>query len=139
MKHRIRGEFDVVMTPQAEQPGVGDPMVGRMSLDKRYRGDLSGVSKGQMLAVRTATKGSAGYVAMERAEGTLVVGGEPRAGSFVLQHSSTMARGVPTQSITVVPDSGTGQLAGLRGVMTIDIEAGKHFYNFEFAIENTAL
>ena len=139
MSHRVRGEFDVVMTPQAEQPGVGDPMVGRMSLDKRFRGDLSGTSKGQMLAVRTAVKGSAGYVAMERVEGALVVDGELREGSFVLQHSSTMSRGVPTQSISVVPDSGTGRLVGLRGVMTIDNEAGKHFYNLEFAIENAAL
>lgn len=139
MRQRIRGEFDVVLKPQVEQPGVGDPIVGRVSIDKQFRGDLTGVSKGQMLAVRTAVKGSAGYVAMERVEGTLRVGESVRAGSFVLQHSSTMTRGVPAQSISVVPDSGTGELVGLSGTMTIDIEGGKHFYNFECAIENAAL
>ena len=73
-------------------------------------------SRGEMIAFRSATAGSAGYVAMETVRGRL----DGRDGSFVLQHSSTMNRGQPTQSITVVPDSGTGALAGLAGRMTID-------------------
>ncbi len=105
-----------------------------MSIDKQFHGDLEAASKGQMLAVRTAVKGSAGYVAMERVVGTLA----GRAGSFVLQHSSTMTRGEPRQSITVVPDSGTDGLAGLTGTMTIEIKDGKHFYHFEYGFEGAA-
>jgi len=125
---KIRGEFDVKMTPQPAEDVAG-PM-GRFLLDKQYRGDLAGASRGQMVAFRSATDGSAGYVAMEQVTGTLA----GRSGTFVLQHSSTMTRGVPTQSIAVVPDSGTGELAGLSGSMTIDIVGGKHFYEFAYEI-----
>ena len=129
MNQRIRGPFEVALKPQPV--GDGDPAIGRMSLDKQYHGDLEAVSKGQMLGVRTAVKGSAGYVAMERVVGTLA----GRAGSFVLQHSSTMTRGRPQQSITVVPDSATNGLTGLSGSMTIDIVEGKHLYNFEYSFD----
>jgi hypothetical protein len=128
VKHRINGPFDVTLKPQSDDPSVGDPAVGRMSLDKQFHGELEAISKGQMLGVRTAVKGSAGYVAIERVVGRL--GG--RTGSFVLQHSSIMSKGVPQQSITVVPDSGTDQLASLAGSMTIDNANGKHAYDFEY-------
>jgi hypothetical protein len=134
MKHRIHGPFDVTLKPQTDDPNVGDPAVGRMSIDKQFHGDLEAVSKGQMLGVRTAVKDSAGYVPMERVVGTLA----GRTGSFVLQHNTTMNRGVPQQSIIVVPDSGTDQLAGLTGAMTIDITDGKHFYNFEYGFDAAA-
>jgi hypothetical protein len=67
---------------------------------------------------------------MEQVTGTLA----GRTGTFVLQHSSTMSRGTPQQSILVVPDSGTGDLAGLSGSMTIDIVEGKHYYNFTYEL-----
>ena len=122
------GEFEVKMNPQADEKA--EPTVGRMSLEKQFRGDLEGVSKGQMLAVMTDVSGSAGYVAMERVNGKL----HGRTGTFALQHSGTMTRGTPQLIITVVPDSGTGELAGLSGKMTIDIVEGKHFYKFEYQI-----
>ncbi len=122
------GEFDVKVNPQVDEKG--EPTVGRMSLDKLFRGDLEGFSKGQMLAVMTDVSGSAGYVAMERVNGKL----HGRTGTFALQHSGTMTRGTPQLIITVVPDSGTGELAGLTGKMTIDIVEGKHFYKFEYAL-----
>ena len=122
------GSFEVALAPMADAMGTSDPIIGRMSIDKRFQGDLEGASKGQMLGVRTAVGGSAGYVAMERVVGTLA----GRAGSFVLQHSSTMKRGAPTQSITVVPDSGTEGLAGLAGSMTIERDGGAHSYRFEY-------
>jgi hypothetical protein len=106
-----------------------------MSLDKRYHGALEASSSGEMIAFRSATPGSAGYVAMETVRGTLA----GRAGSFVLQHSSTLNRSAPTQSITVVPDSGTEALAGLAGRMTIDIAAdGAHAYRFEYSLPEPA-
>lgn len=126
-----RGSFEVRIAPLAAEDGVGDPAIGRLSIDKTFRGDLQGVSKGQMLALRTATEGSAGYVALERVTGSL--GG--REGAFTLQHSGTMRRGAPTLVITVVPDSATGELTGLEGTMAIDIVDGQHLYTFEFSLE----
>jgi hypothetical protein len=130
MTDRATGTFDVKVTPQAsDDPGEG--AVGRMTLDKQFHGDLEGTSKGQMLTAMTAVKGSAGYVAIERVSGTL--GG--RKGTFALQHTGIMTRGTPSLTITVVPDSGTDQLAGLAGQMAIVIAAdGKHSYEFDYTL-----
>lgn len=124
----------VKLSPQPPVENVGDPTVGRMSLDKKFHGDLEGKSRGEMLAVRTVTEGSAGYVALERVTGTL----DGRTGSFALQHSGTMTRGAPHLLITVVPDSGTGELVGLSGQMRINIADGKHFYDFEYALADAS-
>ena len=129
MTSHASGTFDVKVTPQAVEDG--DAGLGRMSIDKQFHGDLEGTSKGFMLASAAAVvKGSGGYVAMERVTGTL----KGRTGSFVLQHSGTMTRGAPQLSVTVVPDSGTGQLDGLTGTMNIKIDAGKHSYEFEYTL-----
>ena len=129
MTKHAKGTFDVKMAPQTDDK-VGDPTVGRMALDKQFHGDLEGTSKGQMLAVSTDVPESAGYVAMERVNGTL----HGRKGTFALQHNGVMTRGEPELSITVVPDSGTGELAELAGNMTIDIVDGKHFYELEYIL-----
>jgi Protein of unknown function (DUF3224) len=52
----------------------------------------------------------------------------------MLQHAGTMRKGAPTLIVTVVPDSGTDQLTGIEGRMTIVIEGGKHFYDFEYTL-----
>jgi len=124
------GTFEVKMSPQAPDDKVGDPTVGRMSLDKQFHGDIEATSNGQMLAVSTDVKDSAGYVAMERVKGTL----QGRKGTFALQHSGTMTRGTPKLRITVVPDSGTDELVGLAGKMMINIVDGKHLYEFEYTL-----
>jgi len=101
-----------------------------MSIDKDFSGDLTATSKGEMLSAGTAAKGSAVYVAVERVTGTLA----GRSGSFILHHTGIMARGVPDLTIRVVPDSGTDQLVGLSGYMTILIADGKHSYTFDFSL-----
>ena len=133
MTQQARGPFDVKIAPQkpdnAQAEGAG---IARMSIDKQFQGDLEATSQGEMLAVRTDIANSAGYVAIERVTGTL----HGRTGSFVFQHSSTMNRGVPTQGIAVVPDSGTGELAGLGGTLTIIIaEGGAHSYVFDYTLD----
>jgi hypothetical protein len=130
MATRASGPFEVMLTPQVPAEGFGDATIGRMAIDKRFHGDLDATSKGEMLATRTAVDGSAGYVALERVTGTL----HGRTGRFSLQHSGTMDRGVPHLSVTVVPDSGTGELAGLAGRMAIIVEGGKHSYDFEYTL-----
>lgn len=130
MAFQASGTFEVKLTPQPPVIGVGDPSLGRMALDKQFRGDLEATSLGQMLAANTATAGSAGYVALERVVGTL----HGRAGSFTLQHSGTLNRGLPSLSVTVVPDSGDGELAGLAGSMTLELVGGKHSYRFDYVL-----
>lgn len=126
------GPFDVRVTPQDDKSD--DPLLGRMTLDKQYHGDLEATGKGQMLTAGSAVKGSGAYVAIEKVSGTL----QGRAGSFVLQHSGIMTQGAPQLTITVVPDSGTGGLAGITGKMTITIAAGgKHSYDFEYSLPQT--
>lgn len=122
------GTFDVKVTPQPAAEGRTTP--GRLSLDKTFHGDLEATSRGEMLAATTAVKGSAGYVAIEEVSGTLA----GRRGTFVLQHHGLMNRGAPQLMVTVVPDSGTEELTGLTGTMTIDIRDGKHFYRLEYAL-----
>jgi hypothetical protein len=128
MTNHASGTFEVKLNPLT--PDDKDSGLGRMSIDKQFRGDLEASSKGEMLSAMTLVKGSAGYVAMERVTGTL----QGRNGSFVLQHSGTMTRGEPQLTITVVPDSGMDQLIGLAGNMAIKIEDGKHSYEFEYTL-----
>src|SRR6266545_3899223 len=112
---RATGTFDVKLAPQGTDDKAEGTTLGRMSADKQYHGDLDGVGKGEMLTAGTPINGSAGYVAMERVSGTL----QGRRGTFILQHDGTLTRGAPHLTITVVPDSGTGELTGLAGTMTI--------------------
>jgi hypothetical protein len=127
---KATGTFEVKLSPlEFHVSGVD---LGRLALDKQFFGDLTATSRGEMLSALTSVKGSAGYVAIERVTGTL----EHRAGSFVLIHTGTMTRGVPQLVIGVVPDSGTDQLMGLSGSMTINIVDGEHFYDFEYTLEN---
>ena len=107
-------------------------LLGRMSIDKQFHGDLEGSSTGQMLTGGTSIRNSAGYVAIERVTGTL----KGRKGSFALQHTGIMNRGVPSLVITIIPDSGTDQLEGMKGTMTINIEAGKHLYQLDYTLSD---
>ncbi|HEY2019299.1 MAG TPA: DUF3224 domain-containing protein [Bryobacteraceae bacterium] len=134
MTNHAIGTFEVKLTPQSPDDPADAAPLGRMTIDKQFHGDLEAVSKGQMLAAGTAVQGSAGYVAMERVSGSL----KGRSGSFVLQHSGSMTRGTPQLSVTVVPDSGTGDLAGLTGKMSIQIAGGKHSYEFEYTLAEAA-
>ena len=124
-----RGEFDVKVIPQPSDDPAAGPF-GRLFLDKRFHGDLDGISKGQMVAARTAVEGSGAYVAFELISGIL----HGKTGTFILQHRGTMRRNVPTMEVTVVPDSGTGELSGIAGSMWIVIEGGKHSYELTYTL-----
>jgi hypothetical protein len=130
MTNHATGTFDVKMTPQKPDNKPAEAAnLGRMSIDKQFLGDLEATSQGEMLSFMTNVKGSGVYVAIERVTGTL----HGRSGSFALHHTGIMTRGIPQMSVTVVPDSATGDLVGLSGSMTIKIEEGKHFYEFDYA------
>jgi hypothetical protein len=127
---KATGTFSVKIGPLPQYNTSQDAKLARMSIDKQFNGDLVGTSQGEMLSAGTDTKGSAGYVAIERVTGKL----NDRSGSFVLQHNATMTRGAPYLNIVVIPDSGTGGLAGLSGTMHIAIDKGNHSYEFEYSL-----
>ena len=129
MTQHAKGTFEVTVKPAATADTEATDRVKRMTLDKQFTGDLTGTGKGEMLASGTPD-GSGAYVAIEQVTGAL--GG--RKGGFVLQHSGTMTRGAAQLTITVVPDSGTGEFAGLAGTFKINVVEGKHFYDFEYTL-----
>jgi hypothetical protein len=125
------GPFDVKLAPQPADEKTNDPLMGRMSIDKHYHGELEAAGTGQMLTGGDYKTGSAAYVAMEKVSGTL----QGRAGTFMLQHSGTLTQGTQQLSITIVPGTGTGQLTGIAGKMDVKIkEGGKHFYELEYTL-----
>jgi hypothetical protein len=130
MAQHASGTFDVTITPQKDD-GIGDPTIGRMAIKKQFHGDLEGASGAQMLTgMSESVKDSGTYVAVERIRGTL----RGRTGSFAVWHAGTMNRGTQSLVITIIPDSGTEQLAGITGTMTIEIRDGQHFYGIDYTL-----
>ena len=130
---RATGEFTVKLIPktQPQEPARTIPLFNQMTNDKEWSGDLVATSMGEMISAGTAVPNSAAYVSLERVEGTLA----DRKGSFVLAHYGIMDRGKGTLTVVIVPDSGTEQLAGITGTLTIKIDAaGKHFYDLEYEL-----
>ena len=130
MPQNAQGTFEVKTAPLPPDEATAATSIGRFSLDKVYRGDLEGVSAGEMMGAGNPATGAAGYVAIEQVTGTL----QGRSGSFALQHSSSMQGGKFDMNIRVVPGSGTGELAGIAGALTIIIESGKHSYKLEYTL-----
>lgn len=128
---KATGTFEVKILP-LESYAVGSDGInlGRLSIDKTFQGDLTARSQGEMLTALTPTEGSAGYVAIEQVSGNL----HGKTGSFVLQHFGISEPDGQRLILEVVPDSGTGKLAGLSGKMAIFVEDGHHFYEFEYSL-----
>lgn len=130
MTGNARGTFEIQISPQGQEEKIEGVSMSRRSADKQYSGDIEGSGKGEMLAALTNVKSSQAYVAIERVVGTL----QGRKGTFLLQHTGTMTAATRDLNVTVVPDSGTGQLVGLSGKMMINIANGKHLYEFDFML-----
>lgn len=123
-----KGEFEVKLVPITDDRTI--PLTGRMTIDKEFHGDLEGSSEGQMLSAGTAVSNSAGYVAIERVEGSL----NNKKGSFFLQHNAIMDKGKGTLNIIIIPDSGTDELKGITGKLSIEIVNKRHFYDLEYSL-----
>lgn len=130
MTQHATGTFEVKITPLTLDDKSAPQTLGRFGIAKTIHGDLEGTSTGEMLTAKTATPGSQAYVAIEHVSGTL----KGRKGTFVLQHRGIMAHGNFELFVTVVPDSGTGELTGLTGTFTITIADGKHSYEFAYTL-----
>ena len=125
------GTFEVSMEPLGKGENIDGVSYGSYTNRKTFSGDLQGTSRGTMLTAMTPTEDLAGYVLIEQVEGTL----HGKRGSFALQHSSTMTRGKQRQNISVVPDSGAGELQGLAGTMIVEVSADGHRYVFQYELE----
>jgi len=130
MAQHAEGTFEVKTTPLPADDATGTTRIGRFALDKHFHGDLEAASKGEMLGAGNPASGTAGYVAMEDVTGTL----SGRSGSFALQHSGKMYQGKFDLKVEVVPGSGTGELTGISGSMSIIIVDGKHSYKFDYTL-----
>ena len=123
-----RGPMEVEIEAEPPYSEQGGLKLNRNLVRKEFSGDLVGTSEAQMIAAFTGTHGSAGYVAIEHFTGS--VGG--KSGSFVLQHSGVMNKGDAQLTVTIVPDSGTGELVGISGTLEIDNDEGQHSYALDY-------
>ena len=127
----VSGRFQVEMNPaECHAEAEGGDSIGLMSLQKTFEGALNDSSRGDMISAMTQTTGSAGYVAIEQFRGSL----EGREGGFILQHFGIMQGGADSLRIDIVPDSGTGDLTGIRGSCGIRIEGKQHFYDLHYEL-----
>jgi hypothetical protein len=106
--------------------------LSKTSIEKIFTGDLEGTSRAEALMAVSPVEGSAAYVAIERIAGTL----HGRTGTFVLHHSATStAGGAQEGTWTIVPDTGTGELAGITGTAEITRdEAGGHAITLDYDV-----
>lgn len=126
-----KGSFEVTLAPLTEGNRKDAWAPGRMSIDKQFKGDLEATSQGEMAMTGTEVQGSAGYTAIEKISGKL----HGRTGTFLLQHFAVMSRGVPGEwLVMVIPDSGTGELKGLAGRLTIVITGKQHAYTLDYTL-----
>jgi Protein of unknown function (DUF3224) len=125
-----KGSFDIAVHPEPPYDAQDGVTLARVRVEKRFAGPLDATSEVNMIGARTPVEGSAGYVAIERVAGTL----DGKRGTFILQHTGAMTRGALSLSVTVVPDSGTGELQSISGHMAIQIVDGKHFYEFAYEL-----
>jgi hypothetical protein len=130
---QARGTFTVKTAPQPPDPAHTESQIGHFLLDKQYEGDLEGSAFGQMLGAGNPATGSAGYVAIERVTGRI----EGRSGSFTLLHRGVMSSGALELLVTVIPGSGTGDLEGIDGTLTIEAKEGQHHYAFDYSLAAT--
>jgi hypothetical protein len=128
-EQRATGSFAVTMSPEASQDADGLTRA-RLAVDKVFSGALTGKSSGTMLSGTTPEQGSAAYVLIERVEGIL----NGQSGSFALAHLGLMDRGAPSLRIAIIPGSGTGALAGIRGEMALDVGGGRHDYALTYSL-----
>jgi hypothetical protein len=130
MTRQAKGTFEIQATREPPYDSADGVVIGRTRFDKQLSGDLEGTSTVEMISAGTEVRGSAAYVAIERIRGRV----HGRTGSFVVHHTGVMDRGTPSLSISVVPDSGTGELRGIAGSMKIDIVEKKHFYTLDYTL-----
>lgn len=117
------GSFEIDLQPA--NPVVAD--TGRLDFTKTWSGEIAGESEGVMLSAGDPSTGTAGYVAIETFNGTIA----GRAGSLAFQQFGTMLGEAVELRYEIVPGSGSGELTGLVGAVTLNIVDGVHEVELE--------
>jgi len=106
--------------PAAYDKSAEGPVLNRIHVEETFSGDIEGAGVVEFLqAVRP--DGSGSFVGIERVTGTIA----DRSGSFLLQDAGTLSDGIVSGEWSVIPGSGTGGLAGLRGTGTFLANLGE--------------
>jgi len=92
-----------------DEPAEG-PVLTRIHVEESFSGDITGDGVVEFLQA-ARPDGSASFAGIERVTGTVA----ERTGTFLLQQAGTLQDNVVSGDWFVIPGSGTGQLAGLRG------------------------
>ncbi|MEV4612975.1 DUF3224 domain-containing protein [Kitasatospora sp. NPDC049258] len=134
---RASGTFSVksfVPTELVPAPAIGTNLpVGVATLEKSFEGEVVGRSATLFTAAFDQETGVGTYVAMESFEGSL----NGREGAFNFAHSATTSGSDRTaEFFTIVPASGTGELAGIRGGGGLAVDAdGTHRMWFDYELD----
>lgn len=125
------GRFDLTSWDEETIDDAEGARLVRARNTKTFSGGITGTSAAELLQA-IAGETAAVYVAVERV--TAAVDG--RQGTFVLRHSALVHGDAGDMRVDVVPGSGTGDLAGLTGTLTIEMsDAGEHTYSFDYALQ----
>ncbi|GHG93987.1 hypothetical protein GCM10018780_16930 [Streptomyces lanatus] len=123
-----------VPTELKPEPAVATGLpVGVATMEKQFEGDVVGRSATLFTAAYDQSTGVGTYVAMESFEGSL----QGREGAFNFVHSATTSGSDRTaEFFTIVPSSGTGELAGITGGggLAVDVD-GTHRIWFEYGLD----
>ena len=119
------GTFEIDLAPQDD----GGSPAGRMLIDKRYVGGMAGNGIGQMISKRTES-GTAIYYAIEEFSGSV----DGKSGAFTLVHKGLMDAESQSLEVTILDGSGSGELQGISGSMTITQDANGHSYELAYEL-----
>lgn len=130
MSETARGEFEITDWQQEPWDETDGFVLGRAKVTKLFHGDAEGSTSIAHLVL--ATKGETGvaYGGLERFAGNL----NGRKGGFALQHDA----GPETEGgmrWSILPGSGSGELAGIHGLGSITHDAGKHSYEITYDLD----
>ncbi len=132
MSKSATGTFEIETwdeKPYDEREGT---RLTRTHVTKTFHGEIEGTSTAELLMAYGAEEGSAAYVGFERVVGSV----HGRSGSFVLHHTATGSHDSRSASWSVAPDSGTGELQGLRGEAQISVDTdGKHSLALNYSFD----
>lgn len=103
--------------------------LSRVHISRTFTGDLEGESTAELIIAKA--EGGGGYVGHDRISGTL----NGKSGSFVFQHTGILSPDGVTNTGTIVPGTGRGELEGMsgEGTMLAD-ERGSHTLTLNYEL-----
>jgi Protein of unknown function (DUF3224) len=107
----------------------GGTELQRVHISRTFTGDLEGTSTAEILIARS--EGGGAYTGHDLIEGKLA----GRSGTFVIQHGGIMGPEGISNTGTIVPGSGSGDLEGITGEGTLLAdEEGNHTLTLDYEL-----